>query len=91
MADVIWTDEALTNLALIVDYIEQFDARAAERMAVRLLTATDGLQDYPNRGRPAGPIYRELPGVRPYVIRYRVEGDTVYVVRIRHGAQRPEA
>jgi plasmid stabilization system protein ParE len=91
MADVIWTDEALANLELIVDYIEQFDPAAAERMALRLVAASEALRDFPHRGRPAGAIFRELPGVRPYVIRYRVADDAVYIIRIRHGAQRPEA
>ncbi|WBH15372.1 type II toxin-antitoxin system RelE/ParE family toxin [Sphingomonas radiodurans] len=90
MANVIWTDEALTNLELIVDYIEQFDPQAAVRMALRLISASESLRDFPNRGRPAGETFRELPGVRPYVIRYRVAAEIVYIIRIRHGARRPE-
>lgn len=88
MAEVIWSDEALANLELIVDYIRQFDPRAADRMAARLIDASFRLRDFPNSGRPAGDGRRELPSVPPYVIRYRVDGDTVQILRIRHGAQR---
>jgi hypothetical protein len=28
--------------------------------------------------------------VPPYLIRYRIAGDTVFILRIRHGARRPE-
>ncbi len=27
--------------------------------------------------------------VRPYIVRYKVDGDRVQIVRVRHGARRP--
>ena len=38
--------------------------------------------------RLAGNGFRELTTVPPYVIRYRVEREVVYISRIRHGRQR---
>lgn len=90
MARVIWSRPALSQLQVIFDYIEQFDEDAARRTAERLLAAGDSLQDFPRRGRPAGIDARELVTVPPYIIRYKVLDDTVTIVAVRHGAQRPQ-
>lgn len=89
MARIVWTREALGNLELIRRYIHQFDPRAAQRMAARLIEACDRLQDFPDRGRAGTGGTRELAMIAPYLIRYRVDGEQVYILGIRHGAQRP--
>ena len=90
MARIVWTREALTNLELIRSYIHQFDPQAARRMARRLIEASDSLQIYPDRGRPADGGRRELVTIPPYIIRYLVDGDRVFIVGIRHSAQRAD-
>ena len=87
MARVIWTDEAVANLETIVAYIAAFNPQAATRLAEKLIALADSLDHFPERGRAAGAGFRELPVVRPYVLRYRVEDDLIYIARIRHGAQ----
>lgn len=89
MARVVWTREALENIRLIRAYIDQFDPGAAQRMARRLIEAGNSLTVAPNRGRPVAGGRRELVTIPPYVIRYRVDGDTVTIGRIRHSAQAP--
>ncbi len=32
---------------------------------------------------------REQVTAYPYIIRYRIDGDKVYILRVRHGARRP--
>lgn len=64
---------------------------AAQRMAERLLAAADDLSEHAERGRPIGKGRRELAVVWPYLIRYRIDGDVVYILRIRHGAQAHES
>jgi toxin ParE1/3/4 len=86
---VVWTREARVNLEAIRDYIGQFNPLAANRIAVRLISTVESLVDAPHRGRPAGAC-RELVVVRPYIIRYRVTDDTIDVLRIRHGAMKPD-
>ena len=88
MARVAWTSGALGELELIRAYIEIFDPRAASRLTARLKEAAESLRDFPNRGRPAGNGKRELPTVRPYVIRYEVRGDRDFILSIKHGSQR---
>lgn len=90
MADVVWTDEAIDQLDLIVAYIEAFDRRAATNLRARLFDVASSLRDFPNRGRPVEGGRRELTTVPPYVMRYRVSGDTVFIVSVRHGARRPD-
>jgi len=90
MVRVVWTRDALTNLRLIRHYIEQFDPQAAQRIAARLIEAGDSPRDFPDRGRPATGRTRELVTVRPYVLRYRMDGGTVYILRVRHSAQAPD-
>ncbi len=90
MVRIVWTREALTNLELIRAYIHQFDPQAAQRMASRLIDAGTSLGDFPERGRTATGETRELVTVPPYALRYRLDAGTVYILRIRHGAQLPD-
>ena len=61
-------------------------------MALRVKLAGDSLSDNPDRGRPAGAgAIRELTVIWPYVMRYVVGAGFVRIVRIKHGAQRPES
>lgn len=90
MARIVWTREALSNLELIRAYIHEFDPNAAQRLARRLLTAGDSLAKFPARGRPVADGRRELATIPPYVIRYRYEGETVFILSVRHGAQLPD-
>ena len=85
-----WTAEAADNLDAIVSYIELFHPPAAQLIATRLIELADSLADFPDRGRDAGQGRRELTVVPPYILRYRVEGDRVVILRVRHGARAPE-
>jgi addiction module RelE/StbE family toxin len=90
MGRVVWTDEALRQLELIHAYIEQFDQRAAQRFAARLVAASESLAEFPHRGRLDGPDVRALTIVPPYVVLYRRTGDDVIIADIRHGRRRRE-
>lgn len=45
--------------------------------------------DFPLAHRRIGANLYEITTVWPYIIRYRIQGDAVRVVRVRHGARRP--
>ena len=85
MVRIIWNVPAREDVERIRSYVSQFDPVAAQRLAERIVQAGDSLADFPNRGRPAGGTRRELAIVPPYVIRYRVAGNAVYITRIKHG------
>lgn len=87
MRRVIWSDEAIENLDRIVEYIEVFDVVAARRIAVRLTTLANSLNEFPERGRPLGDDVRQLSIIRPYLLRYLVTDDAVIIQRVLHGAR----
>lgn len=87
LRQIVWTEEAVEHLEAIVTYISAFNPAAAARLADRLVEVADSLAEFPDRGRDAGGGRREMTTVWPYILRYRVEGDTVFILRIRHGAQ----
>lgn len=89
MAEVVWLKEAIEQLDLIVAYIELFDPVAAERIGDRLFALGGSLSEFPNRGRPADSGIREMTIVPPYILRYEVVGDVVFIRGVRHGARRP--
>lgn len=90
MRRVVWTPPALRDLEAIETYIAQFSPLAAQRMASRLRSAAQDLEQHAERGRSFRGGRRELVVIRPYLIRYRVDGDTVVILQIRHGARRPD-
>jgi plasmid stabilization system protein ParE len=87
---VVWTEPALDGIALAYDYIFKFNPRAAMHVADTLRTEGDSLEHFPHRGRSVPRTnLRELISSYPYIIRYRIEGDRVIIMRIRHTARRP--
>ncbi|MFI4973384.1 MAG: type II toxin-antitoxin system RelE/ParE family toxin [Caulobacterales bacterium] len=89
MAQVVWTRRALKDLAAIQAYISQFNPPAAQRVAQSLAQAGFTLAEHPERGRLRADGRRELVTVPPYIIRYRVRGEHVEILTVRHGARRP--
>lgn len=89
MRRLIWSVEATASLRAIQGYVAEFNPLAAQRLAIRLTSAAESLCDMPQRGRPVGNGVRELVTTRPYVIRYVVEDDAIYLIVIRHGAREP--
>jgi toxin ParE1/3/4 len=87
---VVWTEPALDGIALAYDYIFEFNPRAAMHVADTLRVEGDSLEHFPHRGRPVPRTnMRELISSYPYIIRYRIEGDRIIILRVRHTARRP--
>jgi len=87
---VVWTRTAARGIQRAYDYLVEFNPRAAAHVAETLRDEGNGLMHFPERGRPApGTVLRELVSAYPYTIRYRVDGDTVVILRVRHTSRRP--
>jgi toxin ParE1/3/4 len=87
---VIWSPAALNEVDRILAYLLNFNPRAAEDVALALLETGNGLVNFPYRGRAVrGKEVREVICEYPYIIRYRITGDTVRILRVRHMARRP--
>lgn len=87
MVRIIWLEDAVVSLEAIRGYLRQFNPEAADRFVQRLIDAGNSLADFPNRGRLTDDGFRELVSTPPYVLRYWVADDVVYIVRIKHGRQ----
>ena len=85
---VVFSPEALADLAAIRSYIGERNPSAASRIAVQIVATCDRLEYLPERGRPGiVPGTREVTVLWPYVIVYRIVPDGVEIIRIWHGAQ----
>ena len=88
--EVVWSPVAVGQLRAIRFYIEQFNPRAAGEVAAHLIAVGNGLEQFPQRGRPVpGTDLREVVTDYPYIIRYRIVGNTVRILRIRQTSRRP--
>ena len=84
-----WLSAALVQLDRVYEYIAQENPEAARHVFVRIRKATERLKRFPQSGR-AG----HLQGTReivvtglPYVVVYRITGDTVEILRVFHTSQ----
>lgn len=85
-----WLRTALANLNDEAEYISQDSPAAGARTVAAILDAVDLLKKYPAAGRPG-----RVPGTRelvvrgtPYIVPYRVRGNTVELLRVFHGARK---
>lgn len=90
MHKVVWANAALVNLQAVQDYIAQFNPYAAAKVAAEIVETAEELVMFPQRGRAVrGTRLREVMTSYPYIIRYRVTGDMIIILRIRHMARKP--
>lgn len=85
---VAWTRPAHDQLAEILAYVSECNAKAANRLAVEIDMHVRALGVNPYRGRAgrlSGTRELVLPGL-PYVLAYRVT-DRVEILAIMHGAR----
>ncbi|HEY3567098.1 MAG TPA: type II toxin-antitoxin system RelE/ParE family toxin [Thermoanaerobaculia bacterium] len=85
-----WTDNAISQLIGIYDYIARDSSFYAQRMVDRLTRCSQQISDFPRSGRMV-PEY-EIPDIReviekPYRLIYRVKADQIDVIAVVHGAR----
>lgn len=87
---IAWTWAARRDLEHLHAYIVEHDPGAAARIAAAILDSVEVLKHFPARGRPGRmPGTRELVVVgTPFLIPYRLEGETLVIVAVLHGARR---
>lgn len=88
MAEVIWTEPALSDLDAIADYIALDKPEAAKQLVQRVFRHVEQLSDHPKSGsRPPelkGWRYRQI--VEPLCrVFYRIDGERVYVLYVMRG------
>jgi toxin ParE1/3/4 len=85
-----WSAYAMADRIAIFDYIEADGPQAAIAVDERIREQVETLTRFPQSGRP-GRIEgtRELVISRtPYVVAYRISGNTVRILRVLHGSRR---
>jgi len=92
MAELIWSDQALSDLENIFDYIALDSRRYAQYTVQNILKAPERLQMFPDSGRhlPEFPnlLHRELIlGNYRIIYRHDPEQDIVKVVTVVHGSR----
>jgi toxin ParE1/3/4 len=88
---VIWSPEALFDLADLREYIAEDNPNAARRVAIALVqTVEDGLSINPKLGHPG-----RVPGTRelvmpkmPFIVPYRIRKSMLEVLGVYHTSRR---
>lgn len=90
MAEIIWTDEALSDLEAIGEYFERTSPQYASVVVNELYTAVEPLAEHPRMGRKVPEIghetLRELV-VENYRLIYQLRGETIEIITILHSRQ----
>jgi len=91
MAEIVWTDPALSDLDAIADYIALDNLPAARALVQRVFARVEQLGQFPNSGTAppelTGRRYRQLIEP-PCRIFYRGSGKTVFILHVMRGEQR---
>lgn len=83
-----WTNKALDNLDVAVEYIAADNPRAAKMVAQKIWDSIQLLNDQPGIGRPGRVVgTRELvvSGL-PYIVPYIEKAGTIVILRIIHSS-----
>jgi toxin ParE1/3/4 len=84
-----WLPRAVEQLLSIIDYVSEDSPAAAVELGQSIREKTTTLTTYPNRyrtGRVKGT--REMVVMPNYIIVYRIAGERVQILRVRHARQR---
>ena len=85
-----WLHRALRNLEQAHNYIFKENPQAAQQVILKIQSATNQLENYPFMGRPG-----RVEGTRelvvsntPYIIIYRLQEESVEILRVLHTSKR---
>ncbi|MDX2274841.1 MAG: type II toxin-antitoxin system RelE/ParE family toxin [Hyphomonadaceae bacterium] len=85
-----WADSAREDFDRAIDHIEAQSGSGARRVAERIVSAIDLLEQFPEaapKSRHRG--LRQLVVSRtPYIVVYRIEGDWIEIRAVVHAAQK---
>lgn len=84
-----WSGAARRDVLALVEFLSERSPTGAARILREIYSRTDRLAREPKLGRigrMADTRERVVPRT-PYVIVYRLRGDTVEILRVLHGAQ----
>lgn len=87
---IVWTKQALNDLASLRRYIADENPAAAIKTADRIAAAVEALSRHPELGRTgrvAGSRELVVTGT-PFIVAYRVVAKIVAIVAVLHGARR---
>jgi addiction module RelE/StbE family toxin len=90
MAEIVWTEPALSDLDAIADYIAIEDPGAAARLVERVFRHVDQLEAHPKSGSPPpelkGARYRQIvePPCRVF---YRFDGECILILHVIRSEQ----
>jgi len=92
MRKVIWLTEAIDDLVRLREFIGDKNRGAAKRAAITIKNMAKILEDYPDIIHPLEdlPDFHDLVvpfGSVGYIVRYRIEENTVYILGIRHSKE----
>ncbi len=91
MAEIIWTEPALSDLDAIADFIALENPLAAQRLVRRVFRHVEQLEDHPESGSKPAELedwsYRQIvePPCRVF---YRFENDRIYILHIMRSERR---
>lgn len=89
--NVVWSPEAIDDLASLRSYISESDPAAARRIALHILHHVEiVLAENPDIGR-VGRVAETREAVvpkTPFVVPYRVRDGTLEILRVYHAARR---
>jgi addiction module RelE/StbE family toxin len=83
-----WKPDAIHELAEIIDYVEQRNARAAEALHTDIVQVAESLINHPflyRRGRVAGT--REAVVHPHYILVYQVGAEVIEILQVIHSRQ----
>jgi plasmid stabilization system protein ParE len=81
---------AQRDIASVISYIEQSSPTGADRVRTSLDATFSLIGQHPHVGLRAGTdLYVKTVADYPYKIFYRLRGDFVDIVHVRHAARRP--
>jgi plasmid stabilization system protein ParE len=86
-----YTRRAFADREAIFEYLNQHDPRAARKVKAFIKEKVESLTYSPRRARMVKNLglHALWLGRYPYIVYYRVNGDVVSIIHIRHAARRP--
>src|SRR5262245_9464529 len=88
---VVYAPRALRDLQGIAAYLSQRSPSGTRNVLAAIKSGIDVLASFPKIGPPVDQAgHRRLPVLNyPYVVFYRIAGDELLVLHIRHTSQQP--